>query len=196
MTMDPDDHFAQQLRLKREELGLSQADLAAQLSIESDLSFQGSTIYKIEKGNRKVSVSEAVAIASALRTSLTEMLNVGAGSDAARVAKDVLMDFGISALVEIDEAGVKLLRVAHQQERMRQVIANYRDLFGADPQWLQVPKRPSLREFWEPFVEWDGPQDFIASWRTFMAARGDGYASFIDFDPGFWSAGHRSSESS
>ncbi len=184
MTVDPDEKFAAQLKVKREALGLSQADLAARISVESGLSFQGSTIYKIEKGNRKVTVAEAVAIASALRSPLTEMVN--AGGDAARVAKDVLMDYGVSGLIEVEAAHSVLSRVSGQQARMRAVLANYRDLFGVDPMWLQIPSRPSLRDFWGPFVDWDGPSLFTNSWHEFMRQHGEGYGSFLDYDREVW----------
>lgn len=184
MATDPDEKFADRLKTRREALTLSQAELANRIAAESGLSFQGSTIYKIEKGNRKVTVAEAVAISSALRTPLAEM--VDAGGDAAKAAKDVLMDRGISALIEIEDAEHRLARVANQQEQMRAVLANYRDLFGSDPVWLQLSSQPSLRDFWGPFVDWEGPRNFALSWRLFMRDHGDGYRSFLDFGARDW----------
>lgn len=184
MATDPDDTFASRLKMRREALGLSQAEIAQRLAAESGLSFQGSTIYKIETGKRKVTVAEAVALASALRTPLAEMLD--AGVDSAKTAKDVLMDRGVSALLEVEEAEHRLARVARAQVQMQQVLANYRDLFGADPVWLQLNSQPSLREFWGSFIEWEGPREFAESWQQFMKTHGDRYSTFLDFANPLW----------
>lgn len=72
-TEDADTKFAQRVKQLREAAKMSQADLCEQLA-KHGVNFQATTIYKIEQGRRKVTVAEAVALASALDYTLDTMI--------------------------------------------------------------------------------------------------------------------------
>jgi transcriptional regulator with XRE-family HTH domain len=71
--MKEDDQFAANARIARENARLTQGDLAALIG-RFDLPVTRQTITRIERGDRKVTIGEAQAIANALDTPLEEML--------------------------------------------------------------------------------------------------------------------------
>lgn len=78
MKVDPgfpneDDNFAANLRHFREHRGLTQAQLAENLSARGLENFHPTTISRIESGARPVRLSEAKTIAAALDSSVTLM---------------------------------------------------------------------------------------------------------------------------
>ena len=66
---DWDEYFASNLRRTREAMGLTQSDMAERMR-DRGFPFHQATIYKIEKGDRKVSIGEAMAIAWLLDVSI------------------------------------------------------------------------------------------------------------------------------
>jgi transcriptional regulator with XRE-family HTH domain len=65
--------FRKRLRRERERLGWSQNDMAERLERQG-FSFYGTTIAKVEAGNRMVGIAEAVAIADLLEVPLDTLL--------------------------------------------------------------------------------------------------------------------------
>ena len=63
---DLDSKLSQRVREVREELGLSQADLANRMRERGHSGFQQQTVARIETGNRKVTYGEAVDLAVAM----------------------------------------------------------------------------------------------------------------------------------
>lgn len=174
MTTDPDAVFAERVRLRREAAKLSQAELAQKIADRSGIAFDGSTIYKIEKGKRKVTVAEALAIASALRCSIHELLDLGV--DSAFVAKEVLLDSGMEVLLEHERITDALHRLIGRQQRIQRFIADYRDRFDEDPLWLAyTPEHQDLRAHWEPLANWSGPADYLSSWAALVQSTGKRY---------------------
>ena len=68
-----DDVFADAVRSARERCGLTQLSLAMKMS-ERGFDFHQQTVYKIEKRDRKVTVSEAKAISEIVGVSLDELV--------------------------------------------------------------------------------------------------------------------------
>jgi transcriptional regulator with XRE-family HTH domain len=68
-----DEIFARRLREARESSGISQ-DALAQHMTEIGFKFHQTTVNKIERGERKVPVGEAIALADAIGVSLEQML--------------------------------------------------------------------------------------------------------------------------
>lgn len=103
--------FAERLRTERTRLGLSQTELARRVAKSLDYGVDGSAITRVEIGQRRVRLAEAVAIADELGMSLASLL-----SD-----KSLLE-------AQVDELGVKLadakaaLGSAAQEVRRRQAI--------------------------------------------------------------------------
>jgi transcriptional regulator with XRE-family HTH domain len=70
------------MREERQRAGLSQAALAEQLTARLDYKVDGSSVTRIEKGERGVRLNEAVEIAEVLGVPLTALLRDRAGIDA------------------------------------------------------------------------------------------------------------------
>lgn len=68
MQQTPEQAFSERLRQYREASGMSQAALAKQVGLDP------TAITKTEKGSRSIRLDEAVAIAGALRRTLTQMI--------------------------------------------------------------------------------------------------------------------------
>lgn len=71
-----DDEIKQRIKAAREAKGMSQADLAGYMDARG-YEFKQQTINKIEKGDRKVSAAELVALASSLGVSAANLLGLG-----------------------------------------------------------------------------------------------------------------------
>jgi len=70
-----DDTFADRLRAARLEGGLTQAEVAAALTA-SHYDFHQTTVAKIERATRRVTIGEALALASAVGKPLDDLLSV------------------------------------------------------------------------------------------------------------------------
>lgn len=76
-----DDLFAANMLRRRQASGMSRADLVRELARDGWEPHQ-TTITRIEKGEQKVRLAEAIAIANALNTELSQLLLPVASSDA------------------------------------------------------------------------------------------------------------------
>lgn len=72
--MTPSETFRSNLRLKREQRGLSQAEIARRMTERGHLLHQ-TQIAKIESGARNIPLSEADALAAVVGESLTAMIS-------------------------------------------------------------------------------------------------------------------------
>lgn len=108
-----DVNFGATLREAREARGVSQAQLAVEMR-ERGFDFHQQTVYKIESGNRKVTVGEAVGLADVLGLETIDRL-VGGGR-ALRIA--LLKRAAEESERDFAEAGRRLLeaqvRLAHE----------------------------------------------------------------------------------
>lgn len=173
MSESTDATFAARVKLQRDALKMSQSELAEAVE-KYGLSFQSTTIHKIEKGTRRVTIAEAVGLAHALRVSLHELLDRGV--DSAFVAKEVLLEYGMETLLDHERVIDSMMPMIARQKRMARFIADYRDRFGEDPLWLAYsPEHQDLRAHWEPLVNWTGPRDYLESWRKLIESTGDRY---------------------
>jgi len=85
---EPERILAMQARAFREELGMTQLQVAREMTARGIVMRQ-STIAKIEAGLRPVRVNEAVMLAAVLRTSLAGLLADPARRDALSEARDI-----------------------------------------------------------------------------------------------------------
>lgn len=69
--------FARQLKYRREDLGLSQAEIARRMTEVAGLPMHQQTVAKIERQQRAVNIEEAFAFASVLEAPLMDMLAGG-----------------------------------------------------------------------------------------------------------------------
>ena len=95
--------FAEAIRDARTKAGMSQEDLATEMSLRS-FDFHQQTVYKIESGKRKISIGEAVALADILGTPLALLTERNPDSIEARkllieIEANVLLD----DLIELNE---------------------------------------------------------------------------------------------
>nr|WP_225911130.1 helix-turn-helix transcriptional regulator [Dermacoccus sp. Tok2021] len=74
MTKTADDWFAENMRARREAIGLSQAGLARLMTYEGHEGIHQTTIARMERGERVVRLSEAETIAVLLNTNLQTLL--------------------------------------------------------------------------------------------------------------------------
>ena len=75
MQGTPESTFANKLRELREELGLSQSQLAAALADKHGITLDPTAITSLEGGSRSLRLDEAVAIADVLGVTLPRMLH-------------------------------------------------------------------------------------------------------------------------
>jgi transcriptional regulator with XRE-family HTH domain len=77
MSRSPwDRNFATNFKTLREDMGLTQEDVVAKMA-HFGFTFHQATVYKIEKGERKVGLGEAIALAECLDTSIDALTSDG-----------------------------------------------------------------------------------------------------------------------
>lgn len=113
-----EDMFTRQMKRRRAELGLSQADLAERV-VRLGGSMYQQTIAKIESGSRAVRLSEADVIAKALETTVTRMLSSaieGIDSDNPRISIFDLLSQAQAAERRCLETEEALAEATHREE--------------------------------------------------------------------------------
>ncbi|MGO2111924.1 MAG: helix-turn-helix domain-containing protein [Pseudoclavibacter sp.] len=73
-TVAPESNFIANMRRRRESLGMSQSDLAAQMADLGWKTFRQATVSRLEKGDRPLRLAEAEALAQILRSNVTAMV--------------------------------------------------------------------------------------------------------------------------
>jgi transcriptional regulator with XRE-family HTH domain len=71
-----DQNFARNFKQLREDMGMTQDEIVTRMA-HFGFSFHQATVYKIEKGERKVGLGEAMALASCLDTSIEALTHEG-----------------------------------------------------------------------------------------------------------------------
>lgn len=111
--MESEATFGRWMRLYREELGLSQAALAAQVGLDP------SAITRIERGSRSIRLNEAVEIAGALCHSISDMIRDPQSDLHGELARGIELltsvNMSIATLVkERDALAASLVRLREQ----------------------------------------------------------------------------------
>jgi transcriptional regulator with XRE-family HTH domain len=117
MQDNPGELFGRRLREEREQRGWTQAELAGR----SGTGLHPTAVTRIERGERGVSLNEALAFAAALGVSLGELTNVAARSVEARVRELA------ERVAEIDE------RIRDLQFERIAAVDELQILFGTHP---------------------------------------------------------------
>jgi transcriptional regulator with XRE-family HTH domain len=164
-----DESFAKNVKDRREELEMTQAELAQGVQ-ELGYSFRGSTVYKIEAGLRKATVGEANAIASALHTDLEELLGLGTNVEVAHaraIGKSALAV--LAALAEVDRS-VEDLGASHADlRRCLEAASQVGDAGNAGSPYFALGQHPL-------------GVDLLVQWRT--STLGDKLLSVLLSDAG------------
>lgn len=108
------DTFIRQLRIAREEAGLSQTELARRMSERLPKGIDGTAITRMESGGRMVRLDDAIAAADVLGVPLASLINEPVGALESRM--DELR-------YELSNAEKAVENAASELER-RQVVAN------------------------------------------------------------------------
>lgn len=96
--MSEDERFGRSVRRLREQREWSQGELAERLKRAGHDNFHATTVSRIEKGDRPVRLSEAVAIAETLGSNLVEMLLPSRIAQHAEDYSKALRDFELSRM--------------------------------------------------------------------------------------------------
>lgn len=94
MAKGPDERFAANVRALREAIGWNQSDFALVLSAYGVDGMHQTTISRIEAGDRQVKLSEAIAIAKALRTTVEALANEGPALQGVAKVRAILTALG------------------------------------------------------------------------------------------------------
>lgn len=177
-------NFATNVREYREQLGLSQEDLAQRM-VERGFGFTQATVWKIEQGKRAVRIAEAVALMDAL--GLPSWMNLTRSPHAFR--RDARLQaahrYAGVAYAAIKDATAEFLRaqaevaVAAHEAREAGVAVN--SLWTS---WLEEPAERAVIEARIAYDREDAiHQDLHDTVSTIMAAiRASGYEPVINLD--------------
>lgn len=110
---DIDRELGENVRRVRESIGLSQASLAAKMQALG-FDFQQQTIYKIESGNRKVTVGEATALATTMK-----LRDVGVLTRSSRGLAVTLRTYPVEkAYEDLEDVAMRLVQAQIDLARM------------------------------------------------------------------------------
>lgn len=136
---DVDETFGETLREARERRGFSQSALADEMQ-RLGFEFQQQTIYKIESGNRKVTIGEAAAFARALALpSVTTLLNGKNSLSVSLLLRPVLASYDeiffasqrmIKAQIDL---AVHLTKINDEDDLPEQQVDDLRDALRYNP---------------------------------------------------------------
>lgn len=117
-----EDHFAANLRLLRDHRGLSQESLAKQMT-DRGYKWGQATVYKIEKGERRMQLGEALAVAAILEVPVDKM--------AAGTGDIVMLSKIRTARAELADLRERLERNARVYEAARYCLLDLATTAGA-----------------------------------------------------------------
>lgn len=129
-VMQPTDEqqFARNLAQRRDELGMSQSELARRMVEAGWESYSQMTVSRTEKGERPIRLGEARALARVLRSNLNDMISETPGEATVRQAEEVAdaLDRSIVAIAHAiaswrtasDAANAFLEDVAHEMQSL------------------------------------------------------------------------------
>lgn len=157
-TSDSDDSFARSVKAVRERKDLTQEDLAKSMRLRG-FDFHQQTVYKIERGKRKVTVGEGVALAEILDEPFSVL--AGIDPDSLEHLQSGTRQAGFEFYLQLFEAGVAVRRALAFREQLNTAIGRLED-FASDP----VLNVPYGRDTFELLLDFDGLDRFRASWKT------------------------------
>lgn len=177
-------NFAINVREYREQLGLSQDELAQRMA-ERGFGFTQATVWKIEQGKRAVRIAEAVALMAAL--GLPSWMNLTRSPDVFRLDAQLQAAHRYAGVTynAIKDATVEYLRaqaeVAGAAREARDADVAVNPLWTS---WLQESAERAVLEARVGYYREDAiQQDLHATVDTMMAAiRASGYEPVIDVD--------------
>ncbi|WP_197287506.1 helix-turn-helix transcriptional regulator [Streptomyces apocyni] len=130
-------HFARRLRVIRETLGLSQADLANRIT-KAGMSMPQQTVARIESGKRSIRLDEAGIISDILQVTLQEMMSDPIEGLAGDEVSIVLED-SVNELVELEEL------ISANYEQLEESKARVRELEDERATLFQRKAREEVR---------------------------------------------------
>ncbi len=155
--------FAHFFREARERRGLSQERVATDMQ-RMGFDFHQPTVYKIEKGLRKVTVGEAVALAEIVGEPVDSLVNrtpdtpESLANEVRRASRD---------LVETLEDAVGVMAVARAQQKALQArIEEYAKSPTAFAQWQS--QNVPLNEVWAVLGDFEGIQNYRDAWLALL----------------------------
>ena len=149
--------FATALKDGRDQAGLTQEDLAAQMR-ERGFSFHQATIYKIEVGSRKVTVAEASALAAIVNLPLQFMIGATPYVRDSLISEArELLDHQLAAM---DELG----GIYACQQDLRLYIDRWETEHGDEA----FGQGAAPRELFAPLLEWKPLDAVEAAWKELL----------------------------
>ncbi len=170
-----DEAFSALFRKGRERRGRTQGDVARDMQARG-FDFHQQTIAKIENGNRKVTIGEAIALAAVLEIELEELAwspPAGALTPGAQVRES-----GIGYMMQLDSLRWALNGFQEIADELRDSLDNYDPSEGVEvelPNGRTLPIEAAFEEVlaWEPlrrfqreFAEWRSGETFLNASRA------------------------------
>ena len=142
-----DDVFGENLKQCREIRGLTQEALNTEM-VKRGFEFHPTTIYRIEKGRRRVLIGEAVALAEALQVPLDRLTSPGADSESAVLFQ--LKQLARTQLEDISRALAYLETVAVTPPMLETLLSKLQDP-GKVHDFAGI--EATAQEFYKPLTE-------------------------------------------
>jgi len=160
-----DEAFAAAIRAKREAKGLTQEDLAKHMTMRG-FDFHQQTIYKIEKGSRKVTVGEAVSLAEAVGVPVETLADQFPGSpeSLANEVRHTGRDYAEALFDTVEQMRtLKYQRLAYT-EALR-LYSEQPTAWVDDTEGNKVP----LDQIWAPLALFAGIGDYSTAWNELLS---------------------------
>ncbi|MCU1439980.1 MAG: hypothetical protein JWP85_977 [Rhodoglobus sp.] len=149
-----DRNLATNLRIARERMGISQSSLAEKMT-DLGFKFHQTTINKIENNERKVSVSEAGALALLLDATVTMLM--GDDPESPQWKSAAITQWGQSMLSVEKRLQNEARNYIQLQERMKQLLEEAREAARGQKGAIWHPIH-----FWTQQSSWETPRQLVA----------------------------------
>ena len=159
-----DEAFAGAIKSARERAQKTQEQVAAEMQSRGFSNFHQATIYKIEKGDRKVTVAEALELARIVGDTLDALTDPDAHSVSAsrrRLFREGL-EFGKALL----DANAAMVRAAKMQNRFRSACRTFDD--GEGEAFRESPDLTATEGF-ESLLGFSPAADFVKEFDRFLS---------------------------
>ena len=157
--------FAASIRVSREAKGLTQEDLAKHMTMRG-FDFHQQTIYKIEKGTRKVTVGEAVSLAEAVGVPVEALADQFPQSPESR-ANEVRR-----AGRDYAEALFDTVSQMQTLKEQRLIFTEVLRLYSVQPTaWVDDSEgnKVPLDQIWAPLALFAGIGDYSTAWNELLS---------------------------
>jgi transcriptional regulator with XRE-family HTH domain len=149
---DTDDAFARAFKSARERSGKTQEQIVREMNDRGFANFHQVTIYKIEKGDRKVAVGEAAALALTVDETIVSIFDDPENSRSAR--QNQLKRAALSVREAIDRAHDPVEAVETAQRELQDLVERFRAEFEESTETPEFDRIEALTEF-------EGASDFL-----------------------------------